>query len=141
MWRRLRVSVGSRPLGLGEIMGCLSLQAKLINTSTKTCPCKTERFFSVAKIENFIRNFLIVFLIFAQNIDCGYTLEPPRRLTICLLVNRSECPSLPRKNGSSPIIYTFISRWVYLVNRIKNFRACSGNVVKVKPGAHNLICS
>ena len=97
--------------------------------------------FSVTKIENFIRNFFIVFLIFAQNIDCGYTLEPPPRLTICLLVNRSECPSLPRKNGSSPIIYTFISLWVYLVNRIKNFRACSGNVVKVKPGAHNLICS
>ena len=23
--------------------------------------------------------FLIFFLIFAQNIDCGYTLEPPRR--------------------------------------------------------------
>ena len=23
--------------------------------------------------------FIIIFLIFAQNIDCGYTLEPPRR--------------------------------------------------------------
>ena len=31
------------------------------------------------KIENFqLKNFDI-FLIFAQNIDCGYTLEPPRR--------------------------------------------------------------
>ena len=30
-------------------------------------------------IENFqLKNF-DVFLIFAQNIDCGYTLEPPRR--------------------------------------------------------------
>ena len=33
----------------------------------------------VAKIENFIRIFFYIFLIFAQNIDCGYTLEPPRR--------------------------------------------------------------
>ena len=30
--------------------------------------------FSKAKIENFD-----IFLIFAQNIDCGYTLEPHRR--------------------------------------------------------------
>ena len=31
------------------------------------------------KLENFqLKNFDI-FLIFAQNIDCGYTLEPPRR--------------------------------------------------------------
>ena len=35
--------------------------------------------FLVLKIENFqLKNFDI-FLIFAQNIDCGYTLEPPRR--------------------------------------------------------------
>ena len=29
--------------------------------------------------ENFRKNFFYIFLIFAQNIDCGYTLEPPRR--------------------------------------------------------------
>ena len=35
--------------------------------------------FSVVKIENFqLKNFDI-FLIFAQNIDCGYTFEPPCR--------------------------------------------------------------
>ena len=33
----------------------------------------------VVKNLNVGRNFLIFFLIFAQNIDCGYTLEPPRR--------------------------------------------------------------
>ena len=27
----------------------------------------------------FDRKFLKFFLFFAQNIDCGYTLEPPRR--------------------------------------------------------------
>ena len=46
---------------------------------TKTCPCNKQRFFELKKIENFqLKNFDI-FLIFAQNIDCGYTLEPPRR--------------------------------------------------------------
>ena len=36
-------------------------------------------FFSPVKIENFIRKKCDICLIFAQNIDCGYTLEPPRR--------------------------------------------------------------
>ena len=35
--------------------------------------------FKVVKYENFQEIFFIFFLIFAQNIDCGYTLEPPRR--------------------------------------------------------------
>ena len=36
-------------------------------------------YFLALKIENFqLKNFDI-FLIFAPNIDCGYTLEPPRR--------------------------------------------------------------
>ena len=30
-------------------------------------------------MKNFIKNFFDIFLIFAQNIDCGYTLEPPHR--------------------------------------------------------------
>ena len=34
---------------------------------------------TVVKIENFLYTFFDIFLIFAQNIDCGYTLEPPRR--------------------------------------------------------------
>ena len=44
----------------------------------KTCPCNIQRFFSPVKIEISL-DFLNIFLIFAQNIDCGYTLEPPRR--------------------------------------------------------------
>ena len=35
--------------------------------------------FSVVKNENFIRKKIGIFLTFAQNIDCGYTLEPARR--------------------------------------------------------------
>ena len=30
-------------------------------------------------MKNFIRKILIFFLFFAQNIDCGYNLEPPHR--------------------------------------------------------------
>ena len=35
--------------------------------------------FLALKIENFQLKIFVIFLIFAQNIDCGYTLEPPRR--------------------------------------------------------------
>ena len=45
---------------------------------SKTCPCNIQRIFSKAKIENFHRKKFDIILIFAQNIDCGYTLEPPR---------------------------------------------------------------
>ena len=37
----------------------------------------TEIFFG-CKNENFHWKKIDIFLIFAQNIDCGYTLEPPR---------------------------------------------------------------
>ena len=45
----------------------------------KTCPCNKREIFLALKMENFQLNFFNTFLIFAQNIDCGYTLEPPRR--------------------------------------------------------------
>ena len=35
--------------------------------------------FSALKIENFQLKKFDIFLILAQNIDCGYTLEPHRR--------------------------------------------------------------
>ena len=38
----------------------------------------TEIFLAL-KIENCQLKIFDIFLIFAQNIDCGYTLEPPRR--------------------------------------------------------------
>ena len=38
----------------------------------------TENCFG-CEYENFHWNIFDIFLIFAQNIDCGYTLEPPRR--------------------------------------------------------------
>ena len=39
---------------------------------------QTEIFLAL-KIEKFQLKKIDIFLIFAQNIDCGYTLEPPRR--------------------------------------------------------------
>ena len=36
-------------------------------------------FSEIVKIENFQQKIFDIFLIFAQNIDCGYTLEPPRQ--------------------------------------------------------------
>ena len=39
---------------------------------TKTCPCNIE-IFKVAKFFDFFFFFFDIFLIFAQNIDCGYT--------------------------------------------------------------------
>ena len=41
--------------------------------------CVYRDFFSPVKIENLIGFLKIFFLFFAQNIDCGYTLEPSRR--------------------------------------------------------------
>ena len=53
---------------------CAFLQGHYENLSMQN-----TKIFSVVKIENFqLKNFDI-FLIFAQNIDCEYTLEPPRR--------------------------------------------------------------
>ena len=45
----------------------------------KTRPCNIQRFFSALKIEKIHLKNCDIFLIFAKNIDCGYTLEPPRR--------------------------------------------------------------
>ena len=41
-------------------------------------PMQYTEIFKVVKNENFCRIFFIYFLIFAQNIDCGYMLDPPR---------------------------------------------------------------
>ena len=43
----------------------------------KTCPCNKQIVFAL-KIENFQLKTLDIFLILAQNIGCGYTLELPQ---------------------------------------------------------------
>ena len=47
-------------------------------TITKTFQCNKERFLAL-KLKKIQLKIVDIFLIFAQNIDCGYTLEPPRR--------------------------------------------------------------
>ena len=42
-------------------------------------PMQYTKIFFSSKIENFHQKKFDIFLIFAQNIDCGYKLEPPRR--------------------------------------------------------------
>ena len=43
---------------------------------TKTCPCNIQNFFNN---RNSFGKILNNFTMYAQNIVCGYTLEPPRR--------------------------------------------------------------
>ena len=45
---------------------------------TKTRPCNIQRFFHACKNDNVQSKYFDYFHIFAQNIDCGYTLEPPQ---------------------------------------------------------------
>ena len=69
------------------------------------------RNFFVCKNEKFHWKKFDVFLIFAQNIDCGYTLEPPRR------GGSNEYPqsmfwSKNKKNKYTPAYPTFaIQKW------------------------------
>ena len=49
-----------------------------LNTLRKHAHMIYSNFFR-SKIDNFQRKNFDIFLIFAQNTDCGYTLEPPRR--------------------------------------------------------------
>ena len=45
-----------------------------LNNITQTCPCNIQQYFTAVKVVK----KCYIFLIFAQNIDCGYTLEPPQ---------------------------------------------------------------
>ena len=72
---------------------------------TKTCPCN-KQILRALKIGNFQLKIFDIFLIFAQNIDCGYTLEPPRR------GGSNEYPqsmfwSKNKKNGYNPAYPSF----------------------------------
>ena len=54
------------------------ISAGIIKSITKTCPCNIQISFG-CKNGNFHWTNFDIFLILAQNIDCGYTLEPPRQ--------------------------------------------------------------
>ena len=42
-------------------------------------PMQYTQIYLALKVENFQLKIFDIYLRFAQNIDCGYTLEPPRR--------------------------------------------------------------
>ena len=52
-----------------------------VNINYENLPMQTEIVFQLKNCKFHQKNFDI-FLIFAQNIDCGYTLEPPRRVLL-----------------------------------------------------------
>ena len=49
-------------------------------THYENTPMQYTEIFNVVKNENFWQKNVDIFLIFAQNIDCGYKLEPPPHL-------------------------------------------------------------
>ena len=52
---------------------------ELFNIHYENMPMQYIEIFKIVKNENFQWKHFDIALIFAQNIDCGYTLEPPRR--------------------------------------------------------------
>ena len=55
-----------------------------IITSTVKCKHRTKQFLEVFFLKQKLKNqkwiFFYMFNVFAQNTDCGYTLEPPHNL-------------------------------------------------------------
>ena len=58
---------------------CCVCQMRSAIVHYENMPMQYTEIFIGVKNENFQHIFFFIFLIFAQNIDCGYTLEPPRR--------------------------------------------------------------
>ena len=59
------------------------------------------------KIENFRRKIFDIFLIFAQNIDCGYTLEPPTGEAVLTSTHNLCFGAKIRKNRYTPAYPSF----------------------------------
>ena len=55
-----------------------SVQSELCFTLRKPTHATYSDFFTAVKNDNFQSKSFDYFHIFAQNIDCGYTLEPPQ---------------------------------------------------------------
>ena len=53
-----------------------------VGSSAKTRPCNIHRIFSAVKMEMTLDFIFYIFNIFAQNIYCGYTLEPSRNIKV-----------------------------------------------------------
>ena len=61
-----------------SVIGAFSVDArKSRHNITQTFLCNIQQFLKNSKKDNFQMNIFDIFLIFAQNIDCWYTSEPP----------------------------------------------------------------
>ena len=76
--------MSSSSSGLSAILGSIYSSEHTENIQnryiTKTCPCNVyplEPHFYIAKLG--YAGVYLFFLYLLQNIDCGYSLEPPRR--------------------------------------------------------------
>ena len=59
-------------------MTFMAVQMTFSMNITQTCLYNIQQYFTAVKNNNFQMKNCDIFLIFAQNIDCGYTLEPPQ---------------------------------------------------------------
>ena len=59
--------------------GRLDTSNSLLLSHYKNSPIQVYRKFHLQKTENFQIKTLILFIFLLKNIDCGYSLEPPRR--------------------------------------------------------------
>ena len=69
---------------LGEVYGSHNVLYETFRRWRKKFPLRKQAYSTILKIsqpknENFQTKILIFFHISAPNIDCGYSLEPPRR--------------------------------------------------------------
>ena len=96
------------------------VQVLYTNTLRKHVHAIYRDFFSAVKIENFSRFFFYIFLIFAQNIDCGYTLEPPNEYPQSMFWNKNK------KNRYTPAFSSYSIRGI-----IKNYVDFSHNLTTI----------
>ena len=69
--------IGNRSIKHQYLIVYDRLEGRARTNNSKTFPCNIQTF-KIVKNENFQWKFLDIFLIFVQNIDYGYKLEPPR---------------------------------------------------------------
>ena len=103
---------------------CLKIRSACFHTCTirKTCPCNVyplEPQFYIAKL-GYAAVYLF-FLFLLQNIGCGYSLEPPRRVYYYLEINFA-CMSLqtsPRNMWFCSKIHALIKTFHEILNLLQ----------------------
>ena len=79
MYRITQIGIYCQLIRTMEVITCTIRIQKGESKRYENWPMQDTDNFSALKIENCIEKMLFYFNMFAQNINCGYTLEPPRR--------------------------------------------------------------